>query len=143
MLSSRRHTTASTVEEPTMIATVVPHHPHRRTAATSVLAGPRHRTTARVYRRRRAAASLMLAGVLALTGAVATGSLAGPGGVPAAATGAQPAFQRASIVARPGDTLWSIAQAHRGDVSHSRYVEALVSLNGGASIQAGQVVHLP
>jgi Tfp pilus assembly protein FimV len=126
-----------------MIATAIAHPSHRSSAVTSVMTARRRRTTARVYRRRRVAASLLFAGVLALTGAVATGSLAGPGGVPAAATGAQPAFQRTSIVARPGDTLWSIARAHRGDVSHSRYVEALVSLNGGASIQAGQVVHLP
>jgi Tfp pilus assembly protein FimV len=126
-----------------MIATVAPqpHHLHR--AAVSATAVSRRRPTARDYRRRRTGASLLLAGLLALVGAVATGSLAGPGGVPAAATGAQPAFQRASIVARPGDTLWSIALAHRGDVSHGRYVEALVSLNGGASIQAGQVVLLP
>ena len=48
-----------------------------------------------------------------------------------------------SITALPGDTLWSIAQTYRGDVPVSRYVDKLVSLNGGASIQAGQAVVIP
>jgi Tfp pilus assembly protein FimV len=47
------------------------------------------------------------------------------------------------VTAQPGDTLWSIAQAHRGDVSVDRYVDKLVDLNGGASIMAGQQVVLP
>jgi Tfp pilus assembly protein FimV len=46
-------------------------------------------------------------------------------------------------VARPGDNLWSIAEAHRGDVGVRRYVDALIDLNGGPSIQAGQRVLLP
>ena len=32
---------------------------------------------------------------------------------------------------RPGDSLWSIAEAHHGDVSITRYVDALIALNGG------------
>ena len=46
-------------------------------------------------------------------------------------------------VARAGDSLWSIADANRGDVSRDRFVEALVALNGGTSIHIGQAVHLP
>lgn len=46
-------------------------------------------------------------------------------------------------VARSGDTLWSIADAHRGDVGRERFVDALVALNGGTSIHIGQAVHLP
>lgn len=74
---------------------------------------------------------------------VATGTLAVPGGVPASASGGSPAIESASLVARPGDTLWSIAAAHRGEVPHARYVDLLVRVNGGASIAAGQVVVLP
>ena len=55
----------------------------------------------------------------------------------------QPARQRVTVTARPGDTLWSIADEHRGDVAITRYVDALVDLNGGASIQAGQAIVLP
>lgn len=69
--------------------------------------------------------------------------LAGSGGVPASAAASQPALGRSSVTAQPGDTLWSIAQAYRGDVPVSRYVDKLVSLNGGASIQAGQQIVLP
>ena len=42
-----------------------------------------------------------------------------------------------------GETLWSIAADHRGDVAISRYVDTLVDLNGGASIEAGQQIVLP
>ena len=69
--------------------------------------------------------------------------LAGSGGVPASAAESQPAHARPTITARPGDTLWSIARTHRGEVPISRFVDKLVDLNGGASIQAGQQVVLP
>ena len=47
------------------------------------------------------------------------------------------------VVAQPGDTLWSIASRHHGDISITRYVDTLVDLNGGPTIQAGQEVVLP
>jgi hypothetical protein len=80
------------------------------------------------------------------------GVLAGFGGEPASASGASPALSSSGSssgsfatvhVARPGDTLWSIASTYRGEVDHGRYVDALVRLNGGTAIQAGQAVHLP
>jgi hypothetical protein len=46
-------------------------------------------------------------------------------------------------VAQPGDTLWSIADRYRGDVGHGRYVDALIDVNGGTTIQIGQAVRLP
>jgi hypothetical protein len=104
---------------------------------------PRVRASAGTYRRRRATVGGVFVGVLVLLGAMATGSLAGPGGVPASATGAQPTYQRETLLARPGDTLWSIAHASRGDVAHDAYLDALVRLNGGASIEAGQRIVLP
>jgi hypothetical protein len=77
---------------------------------------------------------------------VAVGVLAGFGGIPASASGVQPAQHSATMsihVAEPGDTLWSIANAHRGDIDHARYLDVLVRLNGGTGVEAGQAVWLP
>ena len=46
-------------------------------------------------------------------------------------------------VARSGDTLWSIADAYRGQVGRDSFVDALVALNGGTVIHIGQAVRLP
>ncbi len=46
-------------------------------------------------------------------------------------------------VAQAGDTLWSIANTYRGDVDRDRFIDALIDLNGGVGIQAGQAVRLP
>jgi len=105
---------------------------------------PRRRVVSeRTYRRRRAVVGGVLAIVVACGLVVAHDVLAGPGGVPASAAGGQAGSVRSTITAQPGDTLWSIANAHRGDVPVNRYVDKLVSLNGGASIQAGQQIVLP
>jgi Tfp pilus assembly protein FimV len=110
-------------------------------------AAPRQSASAATYRRRRAMAGGVVGttfvGIVTLFGVMVSGPLAGPGGIPASATGAQPTYQRDTVVARPGDTLWSIAQAARGDVSHDAYLDALVRLNGGASIEIGQRIILP
>ncbi len=95
------------------------------------------------YRRRRVVAGTLLAVVSACGIVVAHDVLAGSGGVPASAAASRPAHARPSIVARSGDTLWSIAETQRGSVSISRFVDKLVDLNGGASIQAGQRIILP
>jgi len=82
--------------------------------------------------------------VFVAVGAVATHDvLAGSGGDPASAAVSLPAQAREHVVAQPGDTLWSIAGAHHGDISITRYVDKLVDLNGGPTIQAGQEVVLP
>ena len=86
----------------------------------------------------------VVSGVLVACGIVlAHDVLAGSGGVPASAAESQPAHARPTITAQPGDTLWSIARAHRGEVPIGRFVDKLVDLNGGPSIQAGQQVVLP
>jgi LysM repeat protein len=95
------------------------------------------------YRRRRAVVGTVLAVLVAASTVLAHDVLAGSGGVPASAAASQPARTRSTVAARPGDTLWSIAERHHGDVSLSRYVDTLVDLNGGAGIQAGQAVVLP
>jgi len=71
--------------------------------------------------------------------------LAGSGGVPASAAEGLPALVDgpSALTAQPGDTLWAIAERYRGDVSLTRYVDKLVDLNGGPSLQAGQQVLLP
>jgi LysM repeat protein len=95
------------------------------------------------YRRRRAVVGTILAVLIAVTAVLAHDVLAGSGGVPASAAESQPALVRRTITAQPGDTLWSIGKDHHGSVSLTRYVDKLVDLNGGASIQAGQAVLLP
>jgi LysM repeat protein len=69
--------------------------------------------------------------------------LAGGGGVTASASAAEPVPVRVTVTARPGDTLWAIAQRHRGEVDVHRYLDRLIALNGGPSIQAGQAIVLP
>jgi hypothetical protein len=93
------------------------------------------------YRRRRAVVGTLLAVLVAVGLVAAHDVLAGSGGVPASAAESLPAH--VVVVAKPGDTLWSIAGEHRGEISISRYVDTLVDLNGGASIEAGQQIVLP
>lgn len=115
----------------------------RRAATTRPIARTSARPSPATYRRRRAGVGIVLA-VLVAVGAVLTHDvLAGSGGVPASAAVSQPARTRTTVTARPGDTLWAIADRHRGEIPISRYVDTLVDLNGGASIQAGQAVVLP
>jgi hypothetical protein len=110
---------------------------------------PNRHQTAAVYRRRRAVAGSIVAGLLALAGLVGGDVLLGPGDVPASAAGAHPLSPRRIVVARPGDSLWSIAEAQyayiagSNSVSLSDYVDALVDLNDGTHIEVGQRVLLP
>ena len=94
--------------------------------------------------RRAVAAAVVALGLIGAVGAAeaAWSAVAGP----ATAGATSPGTARSEVdvhVARPGDTLWSIADTHRGDVGQSSYVDALVRINGGASIVAGQLVRLP
>lgn len=75
-----------------------------------------------------------------IVGEAVWASVAGAPSAGAVEAGEQPS---ATHVAVPGDTLWSIADAHRGDVSRPAYLDALIRLNGGTTIQAGQAVSLP
>ena len=103
----------------------------------------RHHPSPATYRRRRAVVGTTLAVLVAVGSVAAHDVLAGSGGVPASAAESLPAQARQRVVAQRGDTLWSIASANHGEVSLTRYLDTLVDLNGGPTIQAGQEVVLP
>jgi hypothetical protein len=101
------------------------------------------RASAATYRRRRAVAGVVLAVLVAVTIVAGHDVLAGSGGVPASAASSQPAHVPATVIAQPGDNLWSIAAVHHGDSSITAYLDTLVDLNGGATIEVGQTIVLP
>ncbi|MFT4772779.1 MAG: LysM repeat protein [Candidatus Azotimanducaceae bacterium] len=98
---------------------------------------------------------------LALAALVATvGLLAGFQGSPASASGVEPALTGSSDssdftdftdfvapasihVAQPGDTLWSIADTYRGDISRDRYIGVLIQMNGDTGVASGEAIWLP
>lgn len=89
------------------------------------------------------AAAVLVVG-LGLVGVV--GMAAGLEGAPASAAAADDlgvGVAPTTHVARSGDTMWSIANTYRGDVDRDRYIDALIRLNDGVGIQAGQAVLLP
>jgi Tfp pilus assembly protein FimV len=118
------------------------HHDYLRVERT-----PRPRARPNYVVRRAVATTIVV--VLLAAAAVAVSAMVGAvvdvGGRPAAASDidtSTTAGQR-SHVAQPGDTLWSVANRYRGDISRDRFVDALIDLNGGTRIQVGQAVRLP
>ena len=101
------------------------------------------RPSAAVYRRRRIVVDTIAAFLVVLAGLAVNELLTGDGGVTASAAVAGPALERTTVTAQPGDTMWGLARAHHGDVNFDRYLDRLIALNGGVSIQAGQAVLLP
>lgn len=105
------------------------------------------------YAARRLGALIVALGSAVVVAGLLNSALVGLGGSPASASGATPTSPDAQIVepggthalhvARPGDSLWSIADEHRGAVDRDRYVDELIDLNGSTSIVVGQAVHLP
>jgi hypothetical protein len=134
-----------------MSATIRLHHPATAGRRPAVDRTPQRasrrpapsagRVSEATYRRRRAVVGTALAACVAVGAVTAYDVLAGSGSVPASAAVSQPA--RVTTVAGPGDSLWSIAERHHGDIALARYVDKLVQLNGGPTIQAGQLVVLP
>jgi hypothetical protein len=121
-------------------------HPFPSMARPAVLRahGPQTVSSEPNYLARRALAALVA--FIAVTMLFAAFILlAGLGGRPASASQAEPATSNhASVyVAAAGESLWSIAEAHRGDVQIDRYVDALIDLNGGTDVQIGQAIQLP
>jgi predicted Zn-dependent protease len=48
-----------------------------------------------------------------------------------------------TYLVQPGDTLWALAAQFHGALSQTDYVDLLVEVNGGATIQTGQQIVLP
>ncbi len=111
-------------------------------SAVSVVSQPDRIPVGVRFRRRRTVAALLVAGTLG-SGIVAANALTGPGGIPASAAGTGTVRVPRAVRARAGDSLWSIAEVFHGDIAIARFVEALISLNGGTRIDDGQIVRLP
>jgi len=123
----------------TMAAILAPYTvvmPHRFAGA---------RPSTRVFLRRRLLVSLVLVAVAAVIWLGAGNVLANRGGDPASASTVRPASAAAAqvYVAKPGDTLWSIAVRFHGSVAQADYVDQLIAANGGAALRAGQSINLP
>lgn len=117
-------------------------HPSSRTPSLTVRQSRDHS----VYLRRRVAVLLAVVSVVAVSLLLgrAIGADAAPSGVGSGSSAVVPADQApATYLARPGDTMWAIAQRFAGDAPVGSYVDDLVEVNGGASIQAGQLIVLP
>ena len=99
-----------------------------------------------VYIRRRIAVASVLFSLVAALGLGAGNVLANRGGAPASASAVRQAItfdDPGSYLVQPGDTMWSIAEVHRGDADLVRFVDELIALNGGTSLQIGQLISLP
>jgi LysM domain len=131
-----------------------------RTASTTLAPSIRRSGPASHYRRverpcvarrpnyvlRRCVAAFVSVGIVLIVAVVLNGLLASFGGRSASAAEARPVNVSAfdtTYVAQPGDSLWSIASDHRGNVDHGAYIDELVRINGDTAIVVGQAVILP
>jgi len=96
-----------------------------------------------VYRRRRLVVGTIAAVLIVVGGLAVNEFVVGDSDGTASDAVAGPPAQRVTVTAQPGDTLWSIAQTHRGSVDVYDYIDRLVRLNDGPAIQAGQAIALP
>jgi len=97
------------------------------------------------YRLRRLLVGTAAVVALAFSLTAAIGVIAGFSGSAASAAPVveRPAAAVATHVARPGDTMWSIANTYRGDIDRDRYINTLIDLNGGVEVIAGAAIVLP
>ena len=96
-----------------------------------------------VYRRRRRIVGVAVAIAVTVLTLGAQATFTGSGSGPASAAGAGAVVPERTVRVRSGDSLWTIAEDHRGAVEINRYIDKLVELNGGTTIHVGQFVRLP
>lgn len=94
-----------------------------------------------VYLRRRVMVGVVLFAAVLSAWLALAGPRAGnaTGRVPSPTAGAPVR----TVVAQPGDTLWSIATRHAGNRSTAAYADELVAANRGTRIDPGQQIILP
>jgi hypothetical protein len=118
-----------------------------RTAGSSWVSGPQRDRRPSAADDHRLLAAFGLAIAITISLIFVLGLLAAPGGDPASASGGEPATAAGDTpmvhVARPGDTLWSIAADHHGAADLGRYLDTLIRLNGDSAIAVGQAIRLP
>ena len=98
------------------------------------------RTSPATFRRRRIALAVLALGVVVVTGqagaALGSSTLAAPERRPSL-TSAR------TVVVRPGDTLWAIAQRIAPNDDPRPIVDALTAANGSAPLTPGEILQLP
>ncbi len=107
---------------------------------------PVPRRATHVYIRRRIVVASVFFSLLAALGVGAGNVLANRGGAPASAAAVRQAVTLTTTVTylvQPGDTMYSIAEAHRSGGDLMNFVDALIELNGGTIVQVGQLITLP
>lgn len=90
--------------------------------------------TRSTYRRRRLVAGAFVLSLVGVVGLAATAGRADHGST----TGGM-----RNYLVQPGDTLWGLASHYRGGLGQADYVDLLVQVNGGAQIEAGELIVLP
>jgi Tfp pilus assembly protein FimV len=101
-----------------------------------------HAPTAATFRRRRLTALLATVVIAIAITIVAVRAAAAFGALPASRPERRP-DPPATVVARPGDTLWSIARHLQPEGDVRPLVDALVRANGGATLDVGDRVVVP
>ncbi|CAN5563683.1 hypothetical protein BH10ACT2_BH10ACT2_04820 [soil metagenome] len=93
-----------------------------------------------VYIRRRIMVASVFFSLVAALGVGAGNVLANRGGVPASASVVR---QANTYLVQPGDTMWSIAEVHRDGANLMHFIDDMIALNGGTTLQIGQQITLP
>ncbi len=96
--------------------------------------------TPAIYRRRRVGAAIFVMAFVVSVGSMAQRGLADRGGDPASAA---TVGRTTSYVVQPGDTLWAVAEQLYPGEDIALVVDAMVTLNGGPTIEPGQLLSLP